>query len=388
MQETQRPAGGKFLGFDHIHFWVGNALQAASFYVVRFGFNYYAYRGLETGEREVATHVIKNCEGTVFSFSSPYNSNNKEMNNHQSEHGDGVKDVAFRVEDAKALYDKAVSRGAISVLPPQELKDENGVVIIASVRTYGDTIHTFVQRDGYTGYFLPGFVKHPKNDKINDLLPPIKFEFVDHVVGNQALGEMEPITSWYEKMLDFHRFWSVDDSMIHTEYSSLKSIVVTDYDENVKMPINEPAHGRKVSQIQEYVNYYGGAGVQHIAIRTNNILEEIENLRARGTDFLSIPDAYYDNLRKNIPHMNFKLNEDIDLIQKNKILMDYDDKGYLLQIFTKPLEDRPTLFIEIIQRQNHYGFGAGNFKALFQSIEEEQQKRGNLTDNPMFKVPY
>ncbi|CAD8141775.1 unnamed protein product [Paramecium octaurelia] len=387
-QLKQRPDGGKFLGFDHIHFWVGNAFQAASFYVTRFGFQYYAYRGLETGVRDVATHVLRNGEGVFFAFSSPYGPENVIMNTHQTQHGDGVRDVAFRVEDARALYDKAIAKGAKSIRPPTEDKDENGSVVLASIQTYGDTIHTFVQRNDYKGFFLPGFTKHPKVDPINSLLPPVDFLVVDHVVGNQPEHEMVPVAEWYEKTLDFHRFWSVDDSILHTDYSSLQSIVVADYDEVIKMPINEPAHGKKVSQIQEYVDYYTGSGVQHIALKTDNILKEVEAMRARGLDFLSIPDTYYDNLRKNIPHMNFKIAEDIDIIQKNKILVDYDDKGYLLQIFTKPLEDRPTLFIEIIQRRNHSGFGAGNFKSLFQSIELEQSIRGNLTDNPKYKAPY
>jgi len=195
---------------------------------------------------------------------------------------------------------------------------------------------------------------------------------------------MEPAVKYYEKTLGFHRFWSVDDKMIHTEYSSLRSIVVTDYDENIKMPINEPANGKRKSQIQEYVDYYHGSGVQHIALKTDNIIPTVEGMKKRGVEFLSIPDTYYDNLRKNLPNMNIKISEDIDVLQKNKILIDYDDKGYLLQIFTKPVEDRPTLFFEVIQRRNHEGFGAGNFKSLFISIEEEQAKRGNLVEIPKY----
>lgn len=197
---------------------------------------------------------------------------------------------------------------------------------------------------------------------------------------------MTPCVEWYEKMLDFHRFWSVDDKMIHTEYSSLRSIVVTDYDEIIKMPINEPAAGKRKSQIQEYVDYYADAGVQHVALNTNSIVQTVQDLQSRGVEFLSIPDSYYDNLRKNLQHSAIKVKEDLDVLQKNKILVDYDDKGYLLQIFTKPVEDRPTLFYEIIQRYNHQGFGAGNFKSLFVSIEMEQAKRGNLTENPDYKV--
>ena len=207
---------------------------------------------------------------------------------------------------------------------------------------------------------------------------PVELGFIDHVVGNQPDMEMEPAAQWYEKMLDFHRFWSVDDSIIHTEYSSLRSIVVADFDENIKMPINEPANGKRKSQIQEYVEYYGGAGVQHVALNTNDIIKAVQALSDRGVEFLTIPDAYYERLRKGLEHAGIQVQEDIATLQKLKILIDYDDKGYLLQIFTKPVEDRPTLFFEIIQRHNHQGFGAGNFKSLFESIEIEQAKRGNL----------
>ncbi len=209
-------------------------------------------------------------------------------------------------------------------------------------------------------------------------MTPVELGFIDHVVGNQPDMEMEPAAQWYEKMLDFHRFWSVDDSIIHTEYSSLRSIVVADFDENIKMPINEPANGKRKSQIQEYVEYYGGAGVQHVALNTNDIIKAVQALSDRGVEFLTIPDAYYERLRKGLEHAGIQVQEDIATLQKLKILIDYDDKGYLLQIFTKPVEDRPTLFFEIIQRHNHQGFGAGNFKSLFESIEIEQARRGNL----------
>lgn len=302
------------------------------------------------------------------------------MNRHLIKHGDAVRDVAFTVENTKAIYENAIKGGASSIMAPIELKDENGTVIMASVKTYGDTTHTFVERTNYKGIFLPGFIPHYNKESFNTMVDPIKFQRIDHIVGNQPDGEMEPSVSWYEKCLGWHRFWSVDDKMMHTEYSALRSIVVADYDENVKMPINEPALGKKKSQIQEYVDYNHGAGVQHIALKTDEIIGTVENMKTRGLEFLSIPDSYYDILRKNLPDMNIKVSEDIDRIQKNKILIDYDDKGYLLQIFTKPIEDRPTLFFEVIQRKNHEGFGAGNFKSLFYSIEQEQNKRGNLTD--------
>jgi len=258
------------------------------------------------------------------------------------------------------------------------LKDENGSVILSTVKTYGDTTHTFVQRVDFKGKFLPGFKEHFLNEPINKLIEAPELQFIDHCVGNQPDGEMEAAAAWYEKMLDFHRFWSIDDKMLHTEYSALRSVVVSDFDENVKMPINEPAEGKKKSQIQEYVDYYGGAGVQHIALRTDNIIDSVSRMKARGCQFLTIPSAYYDTLAKRLGDMGTEVKEDLEKIRELNILVDFDEKGYLLQIFTKPLEDRPTLFIEIIQRRNHNGFGAGNFKALFESIELEQAKRGNL----------
>eukprot|EP00343_Euplotes_focardii_P006690 CAMPEP_0205821394 /NCGR_PEP_ID=MMETSP0206-20130828/7459_1 /ASSEMBLY_ACC=CAM_ASM_000279 /TAXON_ID=36767 /ORGANISM="Euplotes focardii, Strain TN1" /LENGTH=380 /DNA_ID=CAMNT_0053116843 /DNA_START=20 /DNA_END=1162 /DNA_ORIENTATION=- len=374
---TERPDMGKFLAFDHLRFYVGNAKQAASYYTSRFGFEHVAYQGLETGEREYCTHVIKNG-AIVYAFTTALQPGNEEFYKQLETHGDGVKDVAFTVDDARGIYEKAVSRGAKSVREPEELKDENGSVIVASIQTYGDTIHTFVQRVDYTGPFLPGFKVSDVKEPINDLIEKPVFERVDHIVGNQPDLEMEPTAEWYEKMLDFHRYWSVDDSMIHTEYSSLRSVVMCDFDEIIKMPINEPAPGKRKSQIQEYVEFYGGAGVQHIAMKTDDIIGTIENMRSRGVVFLTIPDTYYENLRKALAEAPIEVKEDLDIVQKNQILIDYDDKGYLLQIFTKPVEDRPTLFFEVIQRRNHNGFGAGNFKSLFESIELEQERRGNL----------
>ena len=375
---TERPAIGVFHEFDHVTFWVGNAKQAASYYCSRLGFEYLAYAGLETGNREWATHVVHNGK-IKFSFTSPLNpAGHEEFNVHHAKHGDGVKDVAFHVDDSKGIFEKAVSRGAQPVAEPKVLEDEHGKVMVSTVKTYGDTTHTFVQRIDYNGPFLPGFQAHPQVEMINKLVPQPELLFIDHCVGNQPDGEMEAAASWYEKMLDFHRFWSIDDKMLHTEYSALRSVVVADFDENIKMPINEPAEGKRKSQIQEYVDFYGGPGVQHIALRTDNILDSIERMKARGCQFLTIPPAYYDNLITNLEKVGTKVQEDLEHIKKLNILVDYDEKGYLLQIFTKPLEDRPTFFVEIIQRRNHQGFGAGNFKALFEAIELEQAKRGNL----------
>ncbi|RKO94100.1 4-hydroxyphenylpyruvate dioxygenase protein [Blyttiomyces helicus] len=272
---------------------------------------------------------------------------------------------------------KAVDRGAKSIREPYEAKDEFGSVVMATIATYGDVEHTFVERTNYKGKFLPGYIT-PRQDPIVALLPPTDILRIDHVVGNQPDNEMVSACELYEKTMDFHRFWSVDDSQMHTEYSALRSIVVTDYDEVVKMPINEPAEGKKKSQIQEYVDYHGGAGVQHIALKTNDVIKSVSNLRARGVEFLTIPPGYYANLRLRLQSSATKVTESLDEIEKLHILVDYDENGYLLQIFSKPVEDRPTLFIEIIQRKNHEGFGAGNFKALFEALEAEQDKRGNL----------
>jgi 4-hydroxyphenylpyruvate dioxygenase len=382
----ERPEIGRFFGFDHVVFWVGNAKQAASYYTSRFGFEYHAYQGLETGERRIATHVVKK-DRVLFAFSTsygPYEDKDAEFSTHLAKHGDGVRDIAFAVEDATQVHDVAVTRGAKSVRKPQTLTDEHGSIIVASIQTYGDTIHTFIQRtvDGqeYKGVFIPGFKEHFLRDPMNDAFDDTKLEFIDHIVGNQGEGDMVPTADWYVNTLDFHRFWSIDDKMLHTDYSALNSIVVADFDEVIKLPINEPAKGKRKSQIQEYVDYYVGAGVQHIALRTDDILSAVAALRKRGVEFLPIPKAYYDNFRKALPNLSIEVKEDIDVIEKLGLLIDYDDNGYLLQLFTKPVEDRPTLFFEIIQRRNFWGFGAGNFKSLFKAIEDEQARRGNLTE--------
>jgi 4-hydroxyphenylpyruvate dioxygenase len=251
-------------------------------------------------------------------------------------------------------------------------------VIVATVKTYGDTVHTFVQRGDYKGAFLPGYRAADTPDPMADFTPPIGLDFIDHVVGNMPDGGMLPVVEWYEKVLQFHRFWSVDDSQIHTEYSSLRSVVMADFSEKIKMPINEPASGKRKSQIQEYVDYYSGPGVQHLALNTRDIVSAITHLRARGVDFLRVPDSYYDSLRARLAASSITVAEDLDVLKSLNILVDFDDKGYLLQLFTKPLMDRPTVFLEIIQREGNSGFGAGNFKSLFESIEREQAARGNL----------
>jgi 4-hydroxyphenylpyruvate dioxygenase len=290
-----------------------------------------------------------------------------------------VKDIAFIVDDLDAIFHAAKENGAAIVQEPWEESDEHGVVKFATVKTYGDTTHTFIDRKGYNGPFLPGYqMVPPDSDPLLATLPAAGLNFIDHIVGNQPDQGMESTAEWYVKALKFHRFWSVDESIIHTEFSALRSIVVSNYEETVKMPINEPAPGKKKSQIQEYVDYYGGAGVQHIALNTNDIIAAITNLKARGQPFLEVNDFYYKQLRERLSQSKVKITEDLDVLQKLKILVDFDDDGYLLQIFTKNMQDRPTVFFEVIQRHNHNGFGAGNFKGLFEAIEADQSARGEL----------
>ncbi|KAJ1846794.1 hypothetical protein LPJ70_001857 [Coemansia sp. RSA 2708] len=364
--------------FHHITFWVGNAKQAASYYITHFGFHYVGYQGLETGHREMATHAVGNGE-LVFLFQSALRPGNDEMANFLGLHGDGVKNVAFTVDDAQECYRLAVDRGATGVREPWTESDKDGEVTMATIRVYGDTDHTFVQKHSYNGRFLPGFVT-PAYDftALTAALPPVPVEFIDHCVSNQPENQMVEITERYEKMLGFHRFWSVDDKDISTEYSSLRSIVMAEWNEKVKMPINEPAKGLRKSQIDEYIEFYGGPGIQHIAVRTNDIITAVSNMKQRGAQFLPTPKTYYDELRERLKHSKVTITEDLDMLEKLDILVDFDDQGYLLQIFTMPLEDRPTVFLEFIQRHNHQGFGAGNFGQLFKAIEREQALRGNL----------
>lgn len=381
-----KPEVGYYHGFNHVSFYVGNAVQAADWYIARMGFQRIAYKGLETGSRQRVHHVIR-LGGVIFEFISALNPGDNEIGSQLALHGDGAKIVAFTVDNCAGIYKAAISRGAVSVFEPREESDSDGKVVLAAIKTYGDTQHWFVERKDYKGVFLPGYKKWEKEEPLLALAPAVSLEKIDHVVGNQPDNQMTPVADWYLKILQFHRFWSVDDKTMRTEYSALRSIVVTDYDENIKMPINEPAHGAKKSQIQEYVEYYGGAGVQHIALKTDDIISTVTNLRKRGLAFLEVPDTYWKTLRKRLEKSPIKVKEDLDLIQKLRILVDFDDKGYLLQIFTRPVQDRPTVFYEFIQRNNHQGFGAGNFKALFKAIEDAQKERGNLSDDKGFNDP-
>lgn len=375
--EEEVMSNGKLIHFHHITFWVGNAKQAAAYYCNHFGFEPFAYKGLETGSRDVVSHVVKQND-ILFVFSSPLNPGNEQMSRHMSDHGDGVKDIAFSVQDLDSVVAAARNRGAVILRDIWEEEDEAGSVRYATIQTFGDTCHTMVEKRGYEGLFLPGFKQPIVTNRLLPTLPLTGLLVIDHCVWNQPDGEMEGATQWYERTLSMKRFWSVDDTQIHTKYSSLRSIVVTNEEETIKMPINEPASGLRKSQIQEFIDYYGGAGIQHIALRTEDIISSVSCLRDRGLEFLSVPDSYYDQLKEKLQKSRVRIAEDMHELQKLKILIDYDDNGYLLQIFTKPMQDRPTLFLEVIQRHNHSGFGAGNFKALFEAIEAEQQQRGNL----------
>lgn len=369
-----KPDNGTFNGFFCCEFWVSNAKQAAYFYCTTFGFNVVAYRGLETGTRDRVTWVVQQND-IRFAFTSSLEPKDSQIGREVMLHGDGVKDVMFDVDDCKNIFKEAVAAGAVVVQEPKKLEDEDGYVWVASLQTYGDTIHTLVERTNYKGQFLPGYPS--KTLSFGNVESPC-LDYIDHVVGNQPDGKMVEVANWYENCLKFHRFWSVDDKQIHTKYSSLRSIVMASHNRKIKMPINEPAQGMKKSQIQEYVDFYGGAGVQHIALNTKDVIKAVTNLTARGVDFLRVPDTYYEKLRERLAGAPITVKEDLNLLQKLGLLVDFDDRGYLLQIFTKPVEDRPTLFFEIIQRAGCEGFGAGNFKSLFESIEIEQAKRGNL----------
>lgn len=390
-----QPAGN-FTGYDHITWWVGNAKQAASYYTQLFDFKVIAYRGLETGSRYFASYVIANND-VRFVFTSPLRSavhlpedetispEDKKllmtMHAHLERHGDAVKDVAFEVDNVQGVYNKAVQDGgAVAIQGPQTFHDEEfGSVETAVICTYGDTTHTLINRHNYNGPFLPGF-RAGKESTSQIVRPTVPLRRIDHCVGNQDWNEMNNACSFYERCLDFHRFWSVDDNQISTEFSALSSIVMASPNNLVKMPINEPAPGKKKSQIEEYVLFNSGAGVQHIALLTSDIITSVTALRARGVEFINVPTTYYDTIRQRLKteKRNWELKEDLDTIERLNILIDYDEAGYLLQLFTKPLMDRPTVFIEIIQRNEFEGFGAGNFKSLFEAIEREQAERGNL----------
>jgi len=355
-------------GTDYVEFYVGNAKQAAHFYKTAFGFQSIAYAGPETGVKNKASYVIRQNKLT-FVLTTPLQSNN-EIADHIYKHGDGVKFLALRVQDARDAWHQTTKRGGVSFMEPKVLNDENGELVMSGIKTYGETVHLFIERKNYNGAFMPGYKKWQTvyNPSSTGL------QYVDHCVGNVGWNQMNTWVKFYEDVMGFRNILSFDDEDISTEYSALMSKVMSNGNGYVKFPINEPAEGKKKSQVEEYLDFYNGEGVQHVALATKNIVETVTDLQQRGVEFLKVPSTYYDDLIDRVGHID----EDIEPLKEFGILVDRDDEGYLLQIFTKPVEDRPTLFFEIIQRKGAKSFGKGNFKALFEAIEREQERRGNL----------
>ncbi|CAG8243163.1 unnamed protein product [Penicillium salamii] len=410
-----RSMNPNYIGFDYIGWYVGNARQTVSYFVTHYGFSVLAYRGPETGSFATTAYVIGNGAAR-FMFTAPLDSPESswdtraseeerafcsEVHAHLTKHGDGVKDIAFQVDDVRGVWNHAVENGAESTRDPEVLKSDDGEVLVAGIQTFGDTIHTLIDRSAYQGPFLPGFKAVERTDRLQELLPNIDLLEVDHCVGNQGWNGLDGIVNYYENTLNFHRYWTVDDKEMCSDFSAMRSVVVASPNEVIKMPLNEPAKGKKKSQIEEYAlsllrfhkylhlisandvwyrfcDYYNGAGCQHIAFRTHNIIEAVDGLLKRGVEFLSVPDSYYVDVRNRLERMGTKVSEELETLQKYNILIDFDEGGYLLQIFTKHVGDRPTVFLEVIQRENFDGFGAGNFKSLFEAFEREQALRGNL----------
>jgi 4-hydroxyphenylpyruvate dioxygenase len=364
---TDRQDPFPILGFDYVQFFVGNAKQAAHFYRAM-GFTPVAYRGLETGSRDRVSYAVRQGEVTLV-FTGALKADSP-IADHVHRHGDGVHDVALRVPDAEEAFRVAVERGAKAVSEPEVFEDENGKVVRAAIGTYGETIHSLVQRDNYSGSFFPGFRDLPDSGDTKGF----GVRYVDHVVGNVELGKMDVWVSFYEKVMGFVELKHFSDDDISTEYSALMSKVVWDGEGKIKMPINEPATGKRKSQIEEYLDYYGSPGVQHVAMTSDDIVSTVESMRAAGIGFLSIPDNYYEDAIQRVP----EIADQVEALQRNGILVDKDEEGYLLQIFSHIAQDRPTVFYEVIERHGARGFGEGNFKALFEAIEREQAARGNL----------
>jgi len=360
-------------GTDYIEFWVGNAKQASQFYRAAFGFHLVAYRGPETGVRDRASYLLQQ-EKIRFVLTTPIRPDLSDearmVADHIHRHGDGVRDLALWVDDAREAYAKAIERGAVSAQEPRVLKDEDGEIVTAAIRTYGDTIHSLVERRNYRGLFMPGF--RPVTPRYQPA--PVGLKYVDHCVGNVELGRMNTWVGFYGDVMGFRNLLTFDDKDISTEYSSLMSKVMANGNDRIKFPINEPAAGKRKSQIDEYLEFYQGPGVQHMALATDDIIATVTALRDRGIEFLTVPTTYYEELQGRVG----AIDEPLDVLASLGILVDRDPDGYLLQIFTKPVEDRPTVFYEIIQRKGARSFGKGNFRALFEAIEREQAARGNL----------
>ncbi|CAN5435674.1 4-hydroxyphenylpyruvate dioxygenase [soil metagenome] len=355
---------------DHLEFYVGNAKQSAVYFQYAFGFTLTGYSGLETGNREYASYLLE--QGKIkFVLTTPYSGDN-DIAKHHILHGDGVKDIAIEVDDATSSYNETTKRGAVGVRAPEKLEDENGYIIRSSIKTYGDTIHSFIERKNYKGLFMPGF-KDPGNKAVKNI-KDTGLKAVDHIVGNVELGMMNEMVKFYAHTMGFNQLISFDDKEISTDYTALMSKVMQNGSGKIKFPINEPAPGKKKSQIEEYLDFYKTGGAQHIALITGNILETVGELQNRGVEFLRVPTTYYRELQDRVG----KIEENVDDLEKLGILVDRDEDGYLLQIFSKPIQDRPTVFIEVIQRKGAKSFGKGNFKALFEAIEREQELRGTL----------
>jgi len=356
-------------GTDYVEFYVGNARQAAYYYRAAFGMQLVAYSGPETGQRGRASYVVQQNKIRLV-LTTPLQPDDP-INQHIQRHGDGVRDIALWVDDAEAAYRETTKRGARGMRPPEVLRDDRGEVRVSAIAAYGDTIHSFIERRNYSGVFLPGYVAVAAADAA---ARPVGLEYIDHMVGNVGWGEMDRWVEFYREVMGFRLYQHFDDKDISTEYSALMSKVMANGNDRVKFPINEPAEGKRKSQIEEYLEFYKGPGVQHIAMATNNIVETVSKLRDQGVEFLRVPGAYYQELERRVG----KIDEPLDRLQELGILVDRDDEGYMLQIFTRPVEDRPTLFYEVIQRKGSRSFGKGNFKALFEAIEREQASRGNL----------
>jgi 4-hydroxyphenylpyruvate dioxygenase len=356
------------LGTDYVELYVGNAKQSAHYYKTAFGFQSLAYAGPETGVRDRVSYVLMQDKIRLI-LTSPLNSDHP-IAEHHKKHGDGVKVLALWVDDAYDAYEQTIQRGGKSYMEPQTLTDDHGEIRMSGIHTYGEVVHIFVERKNYRGVFMPGFV--PWKSDYNPA--PVGLKYVDHCVGNVGWNQMNPWVKFYEDVMGFRNILSFDDKDISTEYSALMSKVMSNGNGYVKFPINEPAEGKKRSQVEEYLDFYEGEGVQHIAVATSNIIETVRDLQSRGVDFLRVPQNYYDHILDRVGHID----EDLKPLSELGILIDRDDEGYLLQIFTKPVEDRPTMFFEIIQRKGAKSFGKGNFKALFEALEQEQALRGNL----------
>ncbi len=356
-------------GTDYVEFYVGNAKQAAHYYMSAFGFQALAYAGPDTGLKDRASYTVRQHKLT-FVLTTPLHPGN-DIADHIYKHGDGVKAISLRVKDAESAWKETTSRGAKSYMKPQRLKDENGEVVISGIYTYGDTVHLFIERHNYKGAFMPGY-RAWSNPHFSPADTGLLY--VDHCVGNVGWNQMNPWVKFYEDVMGFKNILSFDDEDISTEYSALMSKVMSSGNGFVKFPINEPAEGKKKSQVEEYLEFYRGEGVQHVALATNDIVTTVRELMSRGVEFLKVPNTYYDDLLDRVGHID----EDLEPLKELGILVDRDNEGYLLQLFSKPVEDRPTLFFEIIQRKGAKSFGKGNFKALFEAIEREQEARGNL----------